>query len=450
MGMIITDYGVAQIAAKQAASQTLNITDFVLANVAGLDFTQTPPGTEVLPAAGDIVYQGAYTKAGYITEAKVTYSLFLGSDVGDFDFNWQGLIDDVGGLIAVAWVPLQIKRKYDGGQIGNNLSRNFVLGFDGAAVTTAINVDANAWQFDFAGDFISLQAKADANETGLAAHLADPNAHGDYLTKDEADALYLNDHGQCVLKKSGADLLLSPFNGNKLLIDSGIQSVPDAGVSLAATGLAVDTDLYLYAYMDGASMTLEASETGHETQAGTGIEIKTGDSTRTLVGLARAIAGPAWQDSRAQRFVRSWFNSPAIEMVNGFDSDKTTTSLTTFVELSATDRIEFLSFEHEVVALHTSGRMHNSNPGGAGALISIGIDGTTPQDTNSSGLWGGAPIAVPAVCNVTKSGMAEGYHYATIIARHTPGSGTGTLTFWGDADPAAEQRMAINGIINGG
>lgn len=182
MGAILTDYGVAQIAAKQAVGQPLVITDFVLADVAGLDFTDTPLGTEVIPT-GDIVYQAPFTQSGYITDAKVVYSLFMGSSLGDFDFNWVGLIDDVGGLIAVSWLPLQLKRKNDVDQTGNNLSRSFLVEFSGAQVTTAINVEAEAWQFDFDGDFIALQAKADANESGLAAHIANPDAHSDYLLR---------------------------------------------------------------------------------------------------------------------------------------------------------------------------------------------------------------------------------------------------------------------------
>lgn len=284
---------------------------------------------------------------------------------------------------------------------------------------------------------------------------------GTGMTKDEGTDLYNAIQaliaasssalqGQCQLTKDGANLKLSPFNGNKLIINGSVETIPDAGVTLAPTGLTVDTDYRIYAYMDGATMTLEADATVHSTQAGTGVEIKNGDATRTFVGIARTITGVAWQDDRAQRFVRSWFNPESIEMVNAFDSNKTTTSLTTFVELSSTDRIEFLIFAHESVALSTVGRMSNSNSGGAGALISIGIDGTTPQDTNSTGLYGAGIISVPASCNVTKGNMTEGYHYATIIARHTPGSGSGTLTFWGGADPATAERTVINGTINGG
>lgn len=42
------------------------------------------------------------------------------------------------------------------------------------------------------------------------------------------------EHGQCRLTKSGANLLLSPLNGNKIVIDDSQETIPDAGVTLAA------------------------------------------------------------------------------------------------------------------------------------------------------------------------------------------------------------------------
>lgn len=119
-------------------------------------------------------------------------------------------------------------------------------------------------------------------------------------------------HGQCRLTKSGANLVLSRHNGTKLIIDGTAETIPSGGVTLAATGLSVDTTYFIYVFMSGATMTLEASTTGHATDGTTGVEIKSGDSTRTLVGMARVITGPAWQDTDAQRFVRSWFNDPGV------------------------------------------------------------------------------------------------------------------------------------------
>jgi hypothetical protein len=78
------------------------------------------------------------------------YSSQIGSDVGDWDFNWIGLETAEGTLFAVSYVPLQIKRRnIPPLQIGNNLTRNFLVAFDGAQALTGISIDASTWQHDF-------------------------------------------------------------------------------------------------------------------------------------------------------------------------------------------------------------------------------------------------------------------------------------------------------------
>ncbi|MDD1594125.1 MULTISPECIES: hypothetical protein [Bradyrhizobium] len=94
---------------------------------------------------------------------------------------------------------------------------------------------------------------------------------------------------------------------------------------------------------------LKASTTGHSTSstAGSiGVEYKTGDETRSLVGFARIITGPAWQDTPAQRFVRSWYNDPAILSYNQFTASRSTTSAS-FTEVNSEIRIEALIWSGE-------------------------------------------------------------------------------------------------------
>ncbi|KPY23566.1 Tail fiber protein H, partial [Pseudomonas syringae pv. papulans] len=74
----------------------------------------------------------------------------MGTDIGDFDWNWIGMetSDDV--LLSVAYVPVQQKRKNIlPDQIGNNVTRNFLVVFDGAQQLTGIKIDASTWQFDY-------------------------------------------------------------------------------------------------------------------------------------------------------------------------------------------------------------------------------------------------------------------------------------------------------------
>jgi hypothetical protein len=128
------------------------------------------------------------------------------------------------------------------------------------------------------------------------------------------------------LTKSGSNLLFSPFNGNLISINGNFEEIPDAGVTLGVGGLSASTTYRIYAFMSAGTLTLEASTTVHATQAGTGIEIKSGDATRTLVGMARTNGSTAWEDSATKRLVLSWFNRRAIHGRNGFAADRTTAS----------------------------------------------------------------------------------------------------------------------------
>lgn len=115
-------------------------------------------------------------------------------------------------------------------------------------------------------------------------------------------------HGQCVLSvSSGTVGLLSPFKGNNLAINGVVCTVPSAGVSFSNTGLANSTDYYAYVYMSAGVMTGELSTTGYTTQAN-GITTKTGDVTRTFVGMLGTNASGQFQDDATTRLCCSFFN----------------------------------------------------------------------------------------------------------------------------------------------
>ena len=235
-------------------------------------------------------------------------------------------------------------------------------------------------------------------------------------------------YGQCKLVLSGSNLVLKPFNGNLLTIAGTPQTVPDTGVSLAPTGLAAGNVYYIYAYMNSGVMTLEASVTGHvtSTTAGNnGTEIKSGDNTRTLVGMAQPITGPAWTDTISQRYVRTWFNDGGVECLNYFDfaSRPTTNSVSpTFVELVGNRRLEVLLWAGERWLLDASGGGWLS---AAGAVyFAIGVDGSTPEQGGCFGNSSAAGVTVSLGASTLKTGLAEGYHLATLLGAVSSGTAT--------------------------
>ncbi|CDL80353.1 phage tail protein [Xenorhabdus cabanillasii] len=137
-------------AQQVAAGKAVVLDEFVFANVPDLDLSQAISRSEPLPAAQYIVHRQAVNKTGLASENAVAYSVTLGTEVGNFDFNWIGLINKTSGVIGmITHAPTQKKIKTANGLQGNVLTRSFLLEFAGAAVETAITTTAETWQIDF-------------------------------------------------------------------------------------------------------------------------------------------------------------------------------------------------------------------------------------------------------------------------------------------------------------
>lgn len=268
------------------------------------------------------------------------------------------------------------------------------------------------WRADISS-FVLLEC------TGAALQVA-PGTQSNHATQFSQ----VQSHGMCRLAKSGANLVLSPLNGNRLIINGVTQAVPAAGVSLAPAGLTASTVYYIYAYMNGATMTLEASTTGHSTDAGTGIEIKTGDATRTLVGMEYASGTTTWAG-----LCRSWFNDPGFAATNALTAAVTVNGNVTNVEVSTSLRTAFLCWAGEVVTAAADGTI-NPNVLGQTGGASIGFDGTTAEETVGGTTQPYAANANVSVnCYVPRSGLTEGYHYATLLGS---AAGSFSVSFQGN------------------
>lgn len=154
MATCITYAGETLIAQKQANGQTLTIDKFILAQVPGLDPNVAVDRAEGKPDAGQIVHEYVIPDEykGFVNPNQVVYSMLLGSDLGNFTFNWLGLYssaDDV--VVAISHLPDLDKIKTDPAQniTGNNLTRNILLEFSGAQTVTNITVETKTWQIDF-------------------------------------------------------------------------------------------------------------------------------------------------------------------------------------------------------------------------------------------------------------------------------------------------------------
>lgn len=229
-------------------------------------------------------------------------------------------------------------------------------------------------------------------------------------------------HGQCELSLDGSDLLLSPLNGNKIIINGAMETIPSAGVSLSISTESASTLYYIYAYMNSGTMTLESSTTGHSVDATTGVEIKTGDSTRTLVGMAYTNATPAWQDDANHRYVRSWFNDKGIFGSASAATSVTTTSTTPYLANSE-PRVHYISWDGEKVRFRARGGISTTTASPTSDYVHLyschAKDGTS---TLSSGHFdfhntGDSTLPNTAMHKLEYEYIeaSEGYHYSDVM-----------------------------------
>ncbi|EBE7557999.1 phage tail protein, partial [Salmonella enterica] len=137
-------------AQQGATGEPVLLDEFVFANVPGLDPDQPVDRNETLPPAEQIVHRQAVSRKGVVNDNAVVHSVVLGADVGDFSFNWIGLLNKASGTLAmIVHAPLQQKLKTAEGQQGNVLTRSFLMEYNGAQAETGINTPAETWQIDF-------------------------------------------------------------------------------------------------------------------------------------------------------------------------------------------------------------------------------------------------------------------------------------------------------------
>lgn len=215
---------------------------------------------------------------------------------------------------------------------------------------------------------------------------------------------------QCRLDFVSASVVrLNRFNGRFLTINGVRYEIPSAGVDLSSTGLSTTTLLYVYAYMSGATMTLEASTTAWAVDATTGFRIKNGDASRTFLGWVYLRSANTFESSNASRLVISWFNPKRLSILKKSTAARSTAS-TSPVETNSEMRAYFISRGDDI-------DVSISSWGGVSANTATGstyaaLDATTyhGDGIRTNLATGTGNCGVASTANLTPS---EGFHTMT-------------------------------------
>lgn len=276
----------------------------------------------------------------------------------------------------------------------------------------SIGTSSKAWGGIFTGKVNGYDLTS--TPTASAIPRADENGKLD---------VWVRNGGECYLTLSGSNLLLSRCYGRRLIIDDAVQIIPEAGVTLASTGVA-NTTYYIYAPIVSGAMILEASITAYTPDDRNGFMVKSGDVTRALVGMARTDANGAWVDSAKQRFVLSYYNRNylMLDAQYAVSGEISSADATNPIMISAAKQLEFLSWGAEglLVSFFVNVKV-NATPG---AFARIYMDGL-----NVAHLPVYTPTVNAYISNAATFGVFvsdAGYHY--LDARGL--AWTGTVATW--------------------
>jgi hypothetical protein len=261
--------------------------------------------------------------------------------------------------------------------------------------------------------------------------------------------------------ENATQVAFRPYNGRLLPvkdaagwrnrdIGAGIVSGnPSAAVNrvdgAANQALAAGTTYLVTVFDNAGVLTFDFLTTlAHAVDATTGVEIKSGDDSRTVVGMVRTTTPVGFADSATKRLVLSWANRRPRALVNSFTVDRTTTS-TTYVEINSEIRLELLTWGDESVALSVAGSITNS--GVAGVRAGVALDSTTVPESGfeSAGVVSNAGAGIPLGIAGWKTGAAEGYHFVTLLGL----TNVGTATFPGVNDATYKCKIGLQAAVRG-
>jgi hypothetical protein len=293
-----------------------------------------------------------------------------------------------------------------------------VLPGQGNAVRWPKGGSTYSWGIGVTGDTFYVMASTADNNSAAPIYPLTVNAAGVLGVNGVPSPFPV---GQCKLvRNTTTQLLLKPFNGNLLKINGVLQQIPSGGVALNSGTFLTNTLYYIYAWMNGATMTLENSATGHVTDTTYGTEVKSGDATRTLVGMAYIPSATAqFTDTLTQRFVRSWFNQDGVVMYNGNGTSWTITS-SSFQEIQAGAlRCEFLGWAGEAFKMDIDCAMYVTSPAAGNQLSFIcGLNGSTAGWGTYEQIEAGQSY-YHSLSTSLGFGVAEGYNYCCMMGTTT-------------------------------
>lgn len=131
-------------------SQPIKLDKVIFANINGITGDTEIDLDGSMPDNSQIVHTAEVTQSGLLNDKTVVYSVILDTTVGDFSFNYIGLVNaETNTLCMVMHTDLTRKIKTAGQRPGNTITESIWLEIDNASECTGITVNAETWQIDY-------------------------------------------------------------------------------------------------------------------------------------------------------------------------------------------------------------------------------------------------------------------------------------------------------------
>jgi len=135
--------------------------------------------------------------------------------------------------------------------------------------------------------------------------------------------------------------------------------------AISNSGLSPSTLYYVYAYWTGAAIALEFSSSTAFSTGTYGQLIKSGDQSRTYVGMIYTTSGSTFVDSATQRFCASYYNRTLKPVQRAPLIALRTTTATSMTEFNSAERIEFITHGDEFSQAFLFASLFNDTNGSA-------------------------------------------------------------------------------------
>ena len=238
MSSIITNAGLALIAKLQAEHKVLNIDKFIYAYIPDLDAETEVDPAETMPEPDQIVHESTVTKEGYADPNTVVFSNLLGTNIGDFEFNWIGLYSTENDTLCVIYHQYpQNKWKTKATIIGNMLAKNIGIQYLNITDLTNITIKAETWQMDLTNRLDGMDNREQASNYDLYGEK--------YFTIEQEDAFLVYENEGTYYAKPGIGYVMG------IRVESDI----DSTVGLID---ALPSNVYIDTWLDGDYTGVEA------------------------------------------------------------------------------------------------------------------------------------------------------------------------------------------------